>query len=71
MRCTCPLLAQSGHALLHCMSRLLTQSGHGAVLVERRVEIDQKPTDVALVGIFKIMRGLRMRCLGYTLSMIP
>ena len=24
----CPLLALSGHALLHCMSPLLTQSGH-------------------------------------------
>jgi hypothetical protein len=24
----CPLLAQSGHALLHCMSPLLTQSAH-------------------------------------------
>ena len=24
----CPLLAHSGHALLHCMSPLLTQSGH-------------------------------------------
>ena len=26
---SCPLLAQSGHALLHCTCPLLTQSGHG------------------------------------------
>ena len=28
LRCMSPLLAQSGHALVHCKCLLLTQSGH-------------------------------------------
>jgi hypothetical protein len=28
----CPLLAQTGHRLLHCTCLLLTQSGHGAAI---------------------------------------
>jgi len=48
----CPLLALSGHALLHCMSPLLTQSGHQATLALRlRASADAKlPRVIPLNG---------------------
>ena len=44
----CPLLALSGHPLVHCICLLLTQSGHDGGIEAQLIGIQVSPAEAGL-----------------------